>query len=467
VRRLALVAAAALLAAGCDSDEQRPPERPNVVVIMTDDQRVDDLAAMPAVRRLIVRQGTSFANSFASFPLCCPSRATFLTGQYAHNHGVEDNRPPLGGYYALDGEETLPVWLQRAGYETAHIGKYLNGYGSRDPGEVPTGWDNWQGTVDPSTYLYWGYTLNDNGRLVRPPGYQTDELTSRAVRFLRGADEPFFLSLAYLAPHNDRTPPLPEFGALPGCLGSAKPAPRHSGLYAGRRMPTSPSFNEADMSDKPSFVRSLPRLGARDRIRIERDWRCRRESLAAVDEGVTRIVEELRDSRRLEHTLILFTSDNGFLLGEHRLPNNKINVYEEAVRVPLAIRGPGFPAGERVSDPVANIDLAPTIVDAAGAEPGLEMDGVSLLSGGPRRARPIVLENRARPFEARYAPYSAVRLGFIEYVEYVNGESELYDLSRDPHQLRARRGARPPEVVALLERLRDCQGSGCRRRGPE
>ena len=175
-RALPLALAALLAAAGCDSDEERV-ERPNVVVIMTDDQRVDEMAVLPAVRRLVVRPGAWFSRSFASFPLCCPSRATFLTGQYAHNHGVLDNRPPRGGYDRLDSSETLPVWLQRAGYETAHVGKYLNGYGTARPREVPPGWDEWHAVIDPTTYYYRGYVLNENGSVVRPRRYQTDELT--------------------------------------------------------------------------------------------------------------------------------------------------------------------------------------------------------------------------------------------------------------------------------------------------
>ena len=461
--RALLLLAAAVLAAGCNSGEEAS-ERPNVVVIMTDDQRVDEMAVMPAVRRLIVRPGAWFARSFASFPLCCPSRATFLTGQYAHNHGVLDNRPPRGGYYKLDSSETLPVWLQRAGYETAHIGKYLNGYGTLRPREVPPGWDEWNAVIDPTTYYYRGYVLNENGRIVRPRRYQTDEMTARALRFLRRAEPPFFLSLAYLAPHDDRR------GGR--CADSAKPAPRHAGRFARVPMPRPPSFGERDMSDKPSFLRSLP-FGPFEIGYVERQWRCRRESLLAVDEGVERIVAALRRGGELDDTLIVFTSDNGYFLGEHRLPDEKINVYEEGVRVPLAIRAPGVPAGPRVPDPVANVDLAPTILDAAGTEAGLKMDGRSLLPlarrPGRHMNRPILLENLARPYERRFTPYTAVRFGAFLYAEYVNGERELYDLRRDPSQLRSihrRRGYADFrfDLARLLRRLRACHGRMCRTR---
>jgi N-acetylglucosamine-6-sulfatase len=464
VRRGALLAAAlaAVVAGGCDDDDREGRRPPNVVVIMTDDQRVDDMAVLPAVRRSIVRRGAWFENSYVSFPLCCPSRATLLTGQYAHNHGVLDNRPPRGGYYRLDSDETLPVWLQRAGYETAHVGKYLNAYGTRDREEVPPGWDEWHGVIDPTTYYYRGYVLNENGRLVRPGRYQTDELTDRALRFVREAEPPFFLSLAYLAPHDDRR------GGR--CIYSAKPAPRHAGRFAGARMPRPPSFGEPEMSDKPRFLRSLP-FGSFEIGYAERQWRCRRESLLAVDEGVERIVRALRRAGALDRTLILFTSDNGYLLGEHRLADEKINVYEESVRVPLAIRGPGVPAGERVPDPVTNVDLAPTIMEVAGADAGLEMDGRSLLPlarrPGRHMGRALLLENLSRPYERRYTPYVAVRWRDHVYVEYRTGDRELYDLRRDPHQLRnlagASRHARLEGALAKrLSTLRDCRGADCR-----
>ena len=460
MRRALLLAGAALIAAGCDSDDG-PDNRPNVVVIMTDDQRVDEMAALPAVRRLVVRPGTYFTRSFASFPVCCPSRATLLTGQYAHNHGVLDIRPPRGGYRRLDSDETLPVWLQRAGYETAHVGKYLNGYGTRRPREVPPGWDEWHGLVDPTTYHYRGYSLNENGSVVRPRRYQTDELTARAVGFVREADSPFLLSVAYLAPHDDRR------GGR--CVESAKPAPRHAGRFASRRMPRPPSFGERDMSDKPSFLRGLP-FGPVEVEYVERQWRCRRESLLAVDEGVEQLVAALRRAGELENTLIVFTSDNGYLLGEHRLPDEKVNVYEESVRVPLAVRGPGIPAGRRVADPVANVDLAPTILDAAGAAAGLRMDGRSLLPlarrPGRHRNRPILLENLSQPFDRRFTPYTAVRIADFVYAEHENGERELYDLERDPDELRSVHDAPGylgirDRLARVLQRLRSCEGRGC------
>jgi N-acetylglucosamine-6-sulfatase len=213
MRRVAvLVAAAAVLlpAGGASAQEGGPAAAsgPNVVVVMTDDQRVDDMPALPKTRRLIGQAGVTFTRSFASYPVCCPARATFFTGQYAHNHDVRCLYPDCGGGYGnLNQREYLPVWLERAGYATAHIGKFLNGYGKERAPDIPNGWTEWYGLVDPWTYRMWGFQLFENGdrrtygRLLRevPRYYQTDVLSRKAVRFIRRraeGDAPFFLSVA-------------------------------------------------------------------------------------------------------------------------------------------------------------------------------------------------------------------------------------------------------------------------------
>ena len=242
---LLCVAAVSSGAVGAPTAHSKPPKRPNIVVIMTDDQTVESIRVMKNVKRLLVAQGTSFDNSFASFSLCCPSRATFLTGQYAHNHGVLSNKPPYGGYYALDNSNTLPVWLKRAGYETILVGKYLNGYGEHDKHEIPPGWTEWHGAVNNSAYQFYGYTLNENGTLVKygrdPASYQTDVYADKAVEIVRrraAERKPFFLWLSFLAPHVGG-PPTPGRSAL-----TTLPAPRHLGRFAASPLPTPPSFNE-------------------------------------------------------------------------------------------------------------------------------------------------------------------------------------------------------------------------------
>ncbi|GAA2802866.1 sulfatase [Saccharopolyspora taberi] len=447
----------------------RPQERPNIVVVMTDDQTVEQMQALPAVADL-AREGAVSGTNLAAYPLCCPSRATYLTGQYPHNHGVQGNHEPVGGYYRLDGSRTLPVWLRDAGYHTAHIGKYLNEYGTRQPTEVPPGWTEWYGAVDPSTYRYFDYRLNENGRTVhygnRPEEYQSDVYTRKAVDFVhrRGTSEqPFFLSLAYLAPHSG----FPSRGR---CADSAHPAPRHAGDFRDAVLPRPPSFDEPDVSDKPQSVAGLPRLGPEAVERITRDYQCRRESLLAVDEGVRELVGALRETGELDRTLIVFTSDNGFFQGEHRVPKSKFKPYESSVRVPLVLRGPGVPPGTRIEGLTANVDLAPTLLDAAGAEPGHVVDGRSLLPvlAGRERLdhRAVLLENG--PDDGRRNPqYDAVRTDRYVYVEYATGERELYDLRLDPHQLRSAHAdpAHAPVRDALagaLAALRDCSGASCR-----
>jgi N-acetylglucosamine-6-sulfatase len=460
------IAAAAALT-GQAGQAQSTDVRPNVVVLMTDDQTVESLRVMPNVQYLLADQGVTFDNSFVSYPLCCPSRSTFLTGQYAHNHGVWGNAGANGGYYKLDSTNTLPVWLQRAGYETIHLGKYLNGYGTLDPFEIPPGWSRWYGSVDPSTYLYFGYTLNENRRLVTyddssAANYQTDVYGQKAVDLierLAAGPRPFFLSVAFTAPHYGG-PPDPD--DPPGQT-TPSPAPRHRDAFANEPLPMPPSFNEADVSDKPAAIRHL-RLLSPGKIRaIRENYQQRLESLLAVDEAVGQIVDELNAVGMLDSTYIIFTSDNGFFHGEHRVPAGKILLYEPSVRVPLIVRGPTIPRGQHRSEFVANIDLAPTIVDVAGAEPERVMDGQSLIPFARDRllhsGRDILLETRS---------YAAVRGPNWRYAEHVTGERELYNLARDRDELNNLQGNPSYDLVKAnlalrLARLRKCVGSTCRR----
>lgn len=443
--------------------------RLNVVVVMTDDQTVADMKALPETRRLVGKAGTTFSNSFVSYALCCPSRATFLTGQVPHNHGVMGNAPPAGGYARLKQAETLPVWLQAAGYRTAHLGKYLNGYGLGDPLEVPQGWTHWYGLVDPTTYRLYDYTVNDDG-VLRTFGegaadYQTDVLAAEAERVLRawaGTGEPFFLSVAPLAPHFERLQPN-------GPSTPPRPAPRHAGRFAAEPLPDKPSFNEADLADKPPHLAPQRSLSTVDRARIEANHRARLASLLAVDDLVARVVRTLRETGALSRTVLVFTSDNGFFLGEHRIPDGKILPYEEAIRVPLLIRGGGFPAGRTADQPVSNVDLAATLLALTGASPGLILDGVNLLplALDPARGRGRSLLVEGRRTSALRPSFEAVRSGRYLWVEYAYGGRELYDLKLDPDQLQNRADA--PEYATVradlakqLARLRSCRGKSCR-----
>ena len=446
------------------------PTRPNVLIIETDDQTAAEMSVLPSVRRLIGAQGVTFDRSFVSYSLCCPSRATLLTGQYAHNHGVLGNLPPEGGYYKLDSSSTLPVWLQRAGYYTIHLGKYLNRYGTRNPTEIPPGWSEWHGLVDPSTYRYYGYTLNEGGKLSTycadraPSCYQTDELASKAEGIIRArADkaQPFFFWLAVVADH-DGTPVEP--GDPPG-MGTPVVPPRYANALENVKMPLPPSFNEADVSDKPVFVRSLKPFTAADLAAIQESWKQRRESLLAVDDAVRGVVDTLRKTGQLDRTLVLFTSDNGFMQGEHRIKFGKIVLYEPSIRVPLLMRGPGIPKGVHRSQLVANIDYAPTILAAAGVKAGRVEDGTSLLplarDGGRETGRDLLIENGAANH------FDAIRTRNWIYAEYANGDRELYDLRRDPYELQSLHA--DPRYASLRAALADrlhvlarCAGATCR-----
>src|SRR5919106_777797 len=329
-----------------------PDPRPNVVVIMTDDQDARSLRVMKEVDRRRRERGATFANSFVALAQCCPSRATFLTGQYAHNHGVLGNEPPDGGYTKLDHTNTLAVWLKEAGYNTIHIGKYLNGYGLLDPTEIPPGWTEWRGSVDPSTYRYFGYTLNENGKLAAyDHPYQTDLYARKATNVIRRRGPqaaPFFLWIAFLAPHSGK----PRDADDPRGLGTPAPAPRHRDAFATKDLPRPPSFNEADVSDKPFDIRRRSLLGPARIRKVQENYQQRLESLLAVDEAVAKIMGALREAGELANTLIVFTSDNGFFHGEHRVAAGKLLLYEPSIRVPLVIRGPGIPAGLPPAPPV-------------------------------------------------------------------------------------------------------------------
>jgi N-acetylglucosamine-6-sulfatase len=449
------------------------PQRPNVVVLMTDDQTLESLRVMSGVRSSLAADGTTFDRAFVSNALCCPSRATLFTGQYSHNHGVIGNTAPDGGYYRLDKREWLPVWLQRAGYRTVHVGKFLNQYGVANPNEVPPGWSEWYGSVDPSTYLFYGYTLNENGFLNtygldrNPFYYSSDYYAQRAVSVVQRMGEtrrPFFLSVAFLAPHSGG----PRDADDPRGLATPSPAPRHINRFAMERLPGDPSYNETDVSDKPSFIQARPPINAVRAAAIDENYRQRLESLLAVDEGIVRIVDALRAEGELDNTLILFTSDNGFFHGEHRVQNGKVLVYEPSIRVPLILRGPGVPEGERRRQLVTNADLAPTILEAAGAKAGRTQDGRSLFrlleDRGLEWGRDLLVEGAPG---VNQPAFHALRTYRYVYVQHANGERELYDLERDPYQLTslhadpAYAGVQA-ELSLRLGLLSVCAGRGCR-----
>jgi arylsulfatase A-like enzyme len=445
-------------------------KRPNVIVVMTDDQN-ESMLGMELTQRLLGAQGTTFRNSYVSFPLCCPSRATFLTGQYSHNHGVYSTELP-NGYNGLDHTNTLPVWLRRSGYRTAMVGKYLNGYGIddqipepvSDAREIPPGWSEWYGLTGGLEQRRYKYKLNEQGkvRYYKQGGrnYVTDVLASKAVSFVKRRapkPKPFFLWFTPTAPHGEAGVPL-------GATRDPAPALRHLGRYELATAPRTPNFDETDVSDKPASISSAPPLSGEEIADIDRRYRGRLESLLAVDEAVKRIVGKLRKARDLGRTYIFFTSDNGLLMGSHRLLFKNF-VYEESTRVPLIVRGPKFPAGAVRDQLVSNVDLAPTIAALTGVAPGLVMDGRSLV--GPANntslgtGRELLFENGVNGGSA------GIRGGNFVYLD--NGPAdtpELYDLAADPFQLESLH-ANPAydairgQLAARLAQIRGCAGLAC------
>ncbi|MEK6273176.1 MAG: sulfatase [Actinomycetota bacterium] len=439
--------------------------RPNIVVIETDDQTLESMRVMDNVNSLIGDRGATFQNSFANYSLCCPSRATFLTGDYMHNHRVLGNKYPSGGFrrfQELHGNDHLAVWLLRAGYYTAMIGKYLNEYANDPP--VPPGWSEWRAA--PEGYGVYNYPLNENGTLVNygqdPTDFKQDVLTRKAVNLVnRRAPlaRPFFLWLTYTAPHVGE-PPNPN---PPGnCQASAKPAPRHAHAFDFQPLPRSPNFNEPSVFDKPAKVRNRPRLNADQIAEIQRKYRCELESLLSVDEGVKKVVDALRAKTELWNTVLIYTSDNGYFHGEHRIPKDKQHIYEESIRVPLQMRGPGIPRGVQVGSLAINADLAPTLVDLANANPGEAMDGRSLI---PVANHPGIEQGRELLIEE--PSFKAIRTERYMYAEHYTGEKELYDLMNDPFELVSRHNDAAyasirGQLAAELQKLRSCGGSGCR-----
>jgi N-acetylglucosamine-6-sulfatase len=467
-RRVLLTALVMLLTAAPAAAAQ-----PNVVVLMTDDQTAASLPTMPRVNGLLGTGGTVFEQAFASFPLCCPSRTTHLTGQYAHNHGVLHNAGPFGGYAAFDHVASLPAWLQQAGYRTMHVGRYLNGY--RAESGIPPGWTDWHGMPHANAFNYREWKVNENGVLNsyptpgNPTEYQTDFLARRASGLIQDAAAgaaPFFLSLWFAAPHSGR----PRDTDDPALLRTPSPAPRHRDAFAGVPMTRPPSFDEASMYDKPQVVADRPRFTPEKEAAIEENWRQENESLMAVDEAVGQLIDTLARTGELDNTLIVYTADNGFMHGEHRALAEKVLPYEESVRVPLILRGPGVPAGRVDQRLVANVDVPATILDATGVLPRRTQDGVSLLEllddPGAESGRDILIENG---HGANGVPaYRGIRTYRFLYVEHdTTGEYELYDLLEDPFQLKSRDGADRYRAVQRdlrrrLRRLERCVGRGCR-----
>lgn len=434
-------------------------EKPNILFILTDDADLSMLPKMPQIEERLVSEGTTFPNAFASFATCCPSRATILRGQYPHNTGVISNYGTHGGVGAFEAagndEDNLATRLDAAGYRTGLFGKYLNGYAG---GYVPPGWDEWHGWAGP----YASGKIYENGGLNAYDLSRRHEATllgSKAGSFVRNAKgSPWFAYVAFNSPHN---PTYTE--------------PEYADNYRDQSSPEFPAFDEADVSDKPKWVRQLPRVSDRDRAQYDRKHRDRLRAMRSVDDAIAGLLRSLRETGQIDNTYIVLWNDNGYHMGQHRIPEGKRTVYEEDVRYPMVVRGPGVGRDAKDERLVSGADLMPTFLDLAGTPTPGYTDGrslVPLLSGSNIRWRDsLLLEGYDDGFgEKPYVPpdFKAIRTADGRtYVEYETGEKELYELRTDPHQLRSlhdepERALEESTLSARLEALKYCSGEGCR-----
>ncbi len=498
-----LIVIVSLLVSGCVSERgllsdlglAGNTQQPNIVMVLTDDQDLllNSMEYMPRVDALLAQQGTTFSNFFTTLPLCCPSRAMLLRGEYSHNNGILTNLWPTGGFakaYATGFEQnTIATALQDAGYRTALLGKYLNGYPlTQDPTYIPPGWNEWWAPITDSAYGSYNYQVNHNGQVAEygaaPEDYITDVMFNEGIAFITqtvalSPTQPFFLAVNVYAPHDP-----------------ARPAPRHSGLFADVEAPRTPSFDEQDLSDKPPFMQSLPPLTEQQVAQMDALYRARLQSLQAVDEGVAALVQTLEDAGQLDNTYVVFLSDNGFHMGQHRMMSGKGMPYEEDIHVPLIIRGPGVRKNAVRDELTSIIDLAPTFAQIAGARLSNPVDGRSLapllglrLPGtiwrtsllmehykAPSQEENETLSESLEPpdpgdlqrqaLDLPVPDYMGIRTANYKYIQRIGTARELYDLVNDPYEMENQwQNADPQfqqELADLIELYRTCAAANCR-----
>ncbi|MFI6815845.1 sulfatase [Nonomuraea sp. NPDC050328] len=447
----------------------RAPAKPNVVLILVDDLEAGNLHLFPNISRHLVQQGISFERTFVTNSWCCPSRTSILRSQYVHSHNVLTNTAPEGGFDRFNAlkldRSTIGTWMKAAGYRTGLMGKFLNHYPGNSAAAtyVPPGWDTWDVPVR-NLYEEYDYTLNSNGTLVdygwAEQDYLSDVLAAKATAFVNAAgDTPFFLYLAPVAPHNP-----------------ANPAVRHASAFPGAKAPRTKSFNQEDVEREPRWLRDLPLIKPAGIDRIDERYRDRLRAMLGVDDLVGTLVDALEAAGELEDTYLFFASDNGFHLGTHRLRQGKTTPFEEAIHIPLVVRGPGVARGAVNDAMCATIDLAPTFAELGGATVPAFAEGRSLvpLLRGQRPAnwrRNVLIEffrpaNKKSARQTPVPPYTAIRTERYTYVRYATGETQLYDLVEDPQQLDNLAASASPALLMRLDYLmrlmHTCSGASCR-----
>ncbi|HVX42398.1 MAG TPA: sulfatase [Mycobacteriales bacterium] len=465
---VALICSCTSSTAGHPEAAAPPGDRPNIVFVLTDDLSRNLVAHMPHVQAM-QQNGMTMSNYFVVDSLCCPSRSAIFTGQYAHDNGVFTNTPPDGGYDAFnrngDQQKSFAVALQKAGYRTAMMGKYLNGYQPQNA--VPPGWNEWD--VAGNGYPEFNYDLNQNGTTQHyghdAASYLTDVVAQKAGSFVdssAAAGKPFMLEVATFAPHAPYTP-----------------APRDAHSARGLKYPKTPAWNTLP-SNPPSWLKDRAPLNPKEKKKIIRVYRKRVEAVQAVDDMIGHLQDELKAKGLDKNTYFVFSSDNGYHMGEYRLAPGKQTAFDTDIHVPLVVTGPGVPAGSTSDQMTSNIDLCPTFESLGGATVPADADGQSLAglwhgehpSNWPRA---VLVEHHGpdrakndpdrQSFRAANPPsYQAVRTAEALYVQYKSGEQEYYDLRHDPfelHNLAA--GGVPPDLPKKLAAMTNCHSSAaCR-----
>jgi N-acetylglucosamine-6-sulfatase len=460
---LAVLLSSAVTGSAPQAAAQVSSTKPNFVFILADDMSANDLNYMPKTRALLGNQGMRFDQAFVSYALCCPSRATILTGQYAHNTGVWSNGnrgDPAGGWQAYKNngneQDNIATRLKAAGYRTGLFGKYFNYY---DGSVVPPGWDDWFATfkAGEDQAKYFDYDVNDNGTIrhygTQASDYNTDVISGQTQEFIAASvasGKPFFAYVAARAPH-----------------GVARPAPRDVHTYDGAKAPRFPSFNEGDVTDKPPWIQKLPRLSTDQIAQIDSRHENRVETLQALDDLVEATVNKLSSAGALGNTYLFFTSDNGWHQGEHRIPKGKAYPYEEGIHMPLLVRGPRVQAGSTTTKMALNTDYFPTFTDLGGVQTPNYVDGRSLrpvLDGSAASWRSAVLLEQRKGSNSDSALYGIRTSGGMKYVEYNGGFRELYNLSTDPYEMTNsyNSNAPPANLATRLQELKSCAGATCR-----
>jgi len=487
--------------AGAVRSATTTPQRPNILLITSDDLSIMDLRYMPHVRKLIGDEGVTLTDALAPTPLCVPSRASLLTGTYAHNDTSHSISGFDGGYQSLNEADTLPVALQEAGYDTLFTGKFLNGYGEDGPeDEVPAGWTDWRGTVDPSTYNYRHPIVNDNGVLTRYNDYTTNVMSAEANEMLSAPEreqKPWFMWLSYVAPHvGGASEPGETVAPDSRSARVQRVATRYTGrkhvpayvkreivdYYFGTPVPTAaeakksrnvPLPHRADMFQVRSG--SLPvgsPVGEFDYTPLvqkaaKHEFDRRVAAARSVDQAVATQIATLKATGQLKNTLVVFDSDNGYVTGEHSI-NGKLWGYNEITRIPMLVRGPGVPVDKKVNTAVTIPDLTATILAAAQAQPLDVLDGQDFLPwlSQRNRWRTTVLEGWPVKGVDDQEIYTGIRLGPWTYIRYPGQGEELYDRTTDPYELHNLTHVKADsyalnELRLLSDTYDECAGSSC------